>query len=553
MPVNEFISRNRLLFLLLAIGLLAFWNAPLGQYCYDDTTLISDCHAIESWSNLPKLISPQFGPAFGDLHYRPVAPLTFFIDAIVFHKNSFSSRLINLALHLSIGLLLFILWRRLFRREPVAFLAAAIFLCHPIVTEVVDCPGFRKDLLSTLLTLCSLYLLLGFVTRWTLWRACAAAAVWLVGLLAKEPTVMLLLLAPMVFLHSQEVRETWRPFNNAKKRRTILALAAFALAFAIFLPLYLRLSYRTPVQNPMGDYKTQILKENPTATAGLTGTGAIGKNSSPSTPTAKPLLGFLNFTRTFHLYSQLWLVPVGLSNGHYFVESTSYNDSRLWVGLAVLIVFASLSLFAYTGCGPFLKSESTITPCRLAGIGGMWVCISLLPIAQILPTPQILAERYVYMAHAGMALVFAAGLTQARDSFVQTRRGGWMWSALVAALLLTYIALTINRNRDWYDDVTLNIRRYEQWDNAQGKLALGSLYYSKGDRRKAAFNFQEAIRRDPNMADAQRGMGVLYMEIKKYKEARSHFIKARQLDPKNEKTRQALDVLSKLESSPPAN
>lgn len=128
-----------------------------------------------------------------------------------------------------------------------------------------------------------------------------------------------------------------------------------------------------------------------------------------------------------------------------------------------------------------------------------------------------------------------------------------MWSALVAALLLTYIALTINRNRDWYDDVTLNIRRYEQWDNAQGKLALGSLYYSKGDRRKAAFNFQEAIRRDPNMADAQRGMGVLYMEIKKYKEARSHFIKARQLDPKNEKTRQALDVLSKLESSPPAN
>lgn len=43
-----------------------------------------------------------------------------------------------------------------------------------------------------------------------------------------------------------------------------------------------------------------------------------------------------------------------------------------------------------------------------AGVGGLWACISFAPIAQIVPTPEWLAERYVYPAHAGVALLIAS-------------------------------------------------------------------------------------------------------------------------------------------------
>ncbi|HUT23752.1 MAG TPA: tetratricopeptide repeat protein [Sumerlaeia bacterium] len=505
MKLPPCLIRVRLHLFLVALVALAYSNSPLGEYCYDDTYLIRDCKTIESWAGLVKLVSRDFGPAFGDLHYRPMAPLTFFADAVIFGKSPFCSRSINIGLHVAVGLALFGLWRIVFGRDDLAFLAAAIFLCHPIATEVVNSPGFRKDLLSTLFMVCSLRMACAAVKRGSRARAVAAAALWFLALLAKEPAFMAVLLAPILCLPDTGSR------NDAGKRPArgwTAVVLSFAVVFAAYLILYVSLRY-----------------------ASFEASWPGGKG---------PFLGFLNFCRTFLVYARLWLVPVGLSIGHDFHASTSYGDWRLWAGGVAFAVFAlgSLALLARRR-GP-------------AGVGGAWACVCFVPVFQILPTPQLLAERYAYAPHAGLALLAASLLLARRDAGrcpffapeeqpageTGERARGWR-SYLTPArgvlfLLAAYAVLTFVRNRDWSDDVTLNISRYEKWDSAEGRAAVGALYYTKGWMDKAEASLREAIAMDADRADAHRSLGVVLMARGELDRARRHLARALELDPGDE-------------------
>ncbi|NQU43957.1 glycosyltransferase family 39 protein [bacterium] len=201
------LHRHRLPLLLILVGLLAYANAPLGEYVYDDVDMIRDREAIEDWSNLPKLVSREFGPVFGDLHYRPLAPLTYFIDAKVFGKSPLWSGLINVVLHIATGLLLFGLWRRALGRDDLAWWAAAFFLCHPAGSEVVNSPGFRRGLLALLFLLWTVWLLRTCVHGGRFRYGLAAAGTWFLGLLAKEPAFVAVAIAPAVLLF-EDIRES---------------------------------------------------------------------------------------------------------------------------------------------------------------------------------------------------------------------------------------------------------------------------------------------------------------------------------------------------------
>ncbi|MCX7047811.1 MAG: glycosyltransferase family 39 protein [Candidatus Sumerlaeota bacterium] len=493
---------------LILIGLLAYGWSLRGSYCYDDIPAVRDCRALESGAGLKDLFSSRYARAFGELTYRPVVTASYFLDSLVFGKRPFFSRAINLALHLLVGLALWSLWRILFRRRDVAFLAAAIFLCHPIVSEVVLCPGFREDLLALLFCLWSLLILTRHLLRPVWWKPWAAAAVWLLALLAKEPAILAPLLALVVFFRSPLIRRRARlrwMLSGWIKRAALLAIP-FGAALLLYVGLYRLLSYPSAARPwPGGD---------------------------------GPILGVLNFCSVFLIYARLWLAPVHLSIGHYFEPSASYGDLRLWAGALALAAFAIFSVWAYAKR-------------KLSGVGGLWVCVSLLPIAQIMPTPELIAERYLYMAHAGMALMFASLTIALGKHVLKTktvamalsagRTPGYLGGICLVALL---IALTISRAGDWRDDVTLNIRRYELWDNAQGKVALGALYFGAGDWIKSQEYYLAAVKFDPKMAEAWRGLAAACFKRNLQKDALTAATRAVELNPNDEKNRAMLELIN---------
>ena len=113
-----------------------------------------------------------------------------------------------------------------------------------------------------------------------------------------------------------------------------------------------------------------------------------------------------------------------------------------------------------------------------------------------------------------------------------------------ALLLAAYTVLTFLRNRDWSDDVTLNISRYEKWDSAEGRAAVGALYYTKGRMDKAEASLREAIAMEPARADAHRSLGVVLMARGELDQARRHLARALELDPGDEVARGLIHSLS---------
>jgi hypothetical protein len=325
--------------------------------------------------------------------------------------------------------------------------------------------------------------------------------VWLLALLAKESALSAVALAPTVFLVSPAVGGALRPWDRSKAKRLAPAVLGFAAAFAVWLWLYLAFSHG---------------------------------GAKPSWPGGRgPLLGVLNFCRTFVLYLRLWALPVGLSVGHCFEVSGSYGDWRLWAGAAVAALFAAGSALA------FVRG-------RIAGAGGLWVCFALAPVAQLIPTPELLAERFLYMPHAGMALLFAALLCSVRTAWERKGHPGRLrvWKGAIAALIAVLIALTSARNRDWRDDATLNIRRYEQWNNAVGRAALGALHLSRNELDKARSYCLEALAMDADLADAHRVLGLIYLQEGRADLARPHIERAVELDPGKAENRGALERLN---------
>ncbi len=507
--------------LLLALCLLAYIQAPTGRYVYDDIHVIEENLNIEDWMSLSRLVTSRYGPTFGEMSYRPLVSLSYFIDSIAFQKDPFFSRLFNILLHYANGLLLYLLWRKLLHDRALAFVAVAFFLVHPIASEVVLSPGFREDLLAGLGLIGTIILLQKMAIRKNVKYGFWAALAWFGGLLSKETAFMAVALAPVLLLRYGPQAAVLRKPDPEMKRRILLTAVAALVLFCIFFIAYTALK-------PPGEAGYVAYRERMQA-LGLFDNGA---DDSKWPGGQGPTLGFLNFARSTLTYSRLWLVPTNLSICHWYLPSRSYGDYRLWLGLALLLSCTGLSVYGYYKKSPF-------------GAGGLWALITLAPLSQIIPTPEILAERYLYPAHMGLSLALAAILLgtpgerqkMPRDSLL-LRRG------LIGLSLTLCVTLTFIRVDDWRHNVALNISAYEQWNNAYGDTALAALYLQQGRHSEAIKAAQRALDTNPDIDDAHRILGVYMMESGKLEKAREHFRKAYELDPEDPMNRAALEALS---------
>ena len=520
--------------LLILIGVAAYSNAPWGKYVYDDTEVISrkvsrdsEALVLDSPASALNLFTKQYSPTFGELSYRPVVSLSYYIDALLFCRRAPLSRMFDIALHIAVALTLFNLWWRLFGSRRVAFFSAALFVAHPIATEVVNSPGFREEILCLLFMLASMHALMQALgemdgrpsKRW----AWLAAALWLLALLSKEPAAMMPVLFGLALVRSSAWRGVARLVFRVHPRTVLWAILPLAIAFVVYAALYTSLQYEPEPGVEIHAPATQFQQDWP---------GDRG-----------PVLRFLNFTRSFVLYARLWLCPVGLSINHWFQPSDSLADWRLYAGLAGFLVFVAL------GAGAWLKRSEP------AGFGAAWTLVMLVPLMQVIPTPELVAERYMYLPHAGLSLLVATFVLRLGRLGHPVARGVWEgmnhdWRRLaLAAAIVVLIVLTHVRNRDWRDDATINLAAYEQWNNAEGYLAMGAVFYrERRDLEMASRCFDASIRLDHRNPEAHRSLGLVLIERGDLKMARYFLETAKHLAPDDGRTRAALHVLEKMAS-----
>ncbi len=214
---------------LVFIGLIAFWQSVAFDFVnWDDVTYVTHNELITSWSP-----SNLWGVATETVtrNYGPLTIFSFLIDHTLWGKNPCGYHATNVLLHLANGVLVFLLLKQLTGNRFVAWLAAALFLIHPVQIESVVWISSRKGLL------CSLFMLWASIVRLRP-EVTAKQDAWYIGLLiaALLSKALAIVFPPIVLLYDVLIR----------RDRTAAAIARQVIPGLLSLLL---LFYTASVQN----------------------------------------------------------------------------------------------------------------------------------------------------------------------------------------------------------------------------------------------------------------------------------------------------------------
>jgi len=142
---------------LLALPLVAYLPAIRGDFVWDDGDYVTDNLALRSLGGLFKIWF-EMGAT---IQYYPLTFTSFWIEYQLWGLRPLGYHLVNVILH---GLTAVLLWRTLHRlKMPGAWLAAAIFVVHPVHVESVAWITERKNTLSGLFALATAWALVRYL------------------------------------------------------------------------------------------------------------------------------------------------------------------------------------------------------------------------------------------------------------------------------------------------------------------------------------------------------------------------------------------------------
>jgi protein O-mannosyl-transferase len=163
--------------------------------------------------------------------------------------------------------------------------------------------------------------------------------------------------------------------------------------------------------------------------------------------------------------------------------------------------------------------------------GGMWFFITLLPVSQIFPHHELMAEHYLYVPLAGAMIMVSPLLVYVLE---KKQKAALVLLVMIAVL---FGVRTVERNRDWRDGMTL-------WsgvvaaapESARGHDNLGVQYFKLREFRTALKHCQEAVRLRPRMALFHNNLGMVYGALGDINNAEKEFVTALTYNPRLAKT-----------------
>lgn len=425
--------------------------------------------------------SAQVIPIFTDLspgtrltlgaEYLPVRDVSVLVDFALFGEEWSGHHFVNLVWY-ALGCVLWLwLCRRLLPTPQIAWLAAALYAVHPVHVESVSWLASRKDVLS-------LSLFLGSMVGWLQRRRGLSWLLFAMAYWSKNTAITLpaILMMWSVLVERADVRRVrwwvqWVPHG-------VIALLGLAVTMQVADLVSMIAAHRadTPWQ-------------------GL----CIG---------AQILWKYLS-----HL-----MIPMHLS----VLYPVPATDHRAWLGLVSLAMLVGVMVRCW-------RRHPAIS------MGVAWFGITLLPVSQLIPIQNLMADRYLLLPSAGFLVAAMAMLS--------TRLPVRVCSGLGVVGVVWFGSLTVQRCWVWTDSRLL-------WADAvtkhpgddRGWSALAGAQLAAGDPELAAQTLQAGLTARPDSALLVQSLGLLQVE-QGNAEAEQTLRHALSLDPSRRKAANALAVL----------
>ena len=307
---------------------------------------------------------------------------------------------------------------------------------------------------------------------------CAGAALFFAGLLSKEtPLAILPFIAALEFT-------TLSGADPVRRRSAAVRLMPYAVCLAFYL----------------------VLRSNALSNAG------VRMEILPGLGTR-----LLENLYIIPRYLLTVICPTTLSSKYFVPDDLHLLALPLFV--AWLCIIGSLIWLLTRG-----RSKATL-------FGLAWLTAFWLPVSGIFPIPSApLADRYLYVPAIGLWLLVADQAVRLQPSRDAARR----WSVCAAAVvLMTLAALTVRRNLDWRNDITLFTRVVEQYpERAFGHHNLGCAYMDKEKNLDLAEReFERALALDPAFPRLRTQMGFARLQRGDFEGAMRHYAEAVKLNP----------------------
>ena len=476
----------------LAVASLAVYGQVISHQFinFDDDLYIRDNPMVNGGLTL-KGIAWAF-TTFHSANWHPLTWLSHMVDSQLFGLNAGGHLFVNVLIHVSNTLLLFVFLKRVTGVRWGSAIVATLFALHPLHVESVAWAAERKDTLSTFFGLLCLLAYARYAEKPSR-KKYALVAVWLaLGLMAKPMLVswpFVLLLLDYWPLRRLE----WRPADSFQR----FAKAWWPL-IREKLPLFFLVAPSMVV--------TYIAQAHEGAVAGLIVAPFSWRLANSLVSYAKYLL--LSF----------W--PEGLA----IYYPSSYHTAPVWQWTAALILLGSITAVALRNA----RERSYLI------VGWLWFLGTLVPVIGLVQVgDQAMADRYTYIPSIGLFIALVFGLADLANAW---RIGSVSIATASAVTVLLLASLTTLQISRWRDSETLFAYVLSVTsDNRVVQNNLGTALGQQGRHAEAVPHFAEALRINPDYLDAIENMGVALWKQGKATEAIGFYQRALKVKPDSAK------------------
>jgi hypothetical protein len=421
------------------------------------------------------------------------------------YGNPHISHFINIILNAWLGILIFILVGLLMPVQQgrpwyltVPFIAAVLFVIHPVHTEVIANIKGRDEILAlagSLLTFIYIWRYLGNKKKVFLWYASVA---FFLGLMSKENTAMFLFVIPLAVY-----------FFRDKNKKQFVFLIPLTLALVLFL--FIR-------QDILGKFSSKPPTE---------------LMNNPFLHAEGNKLSTIIYTLGYYVRLLIWPYPLTYDYYPYHIKIMPWENKYVLLSLAG---YLTLGIYAVRG---FFRRD------RYA----FWILYYMITLSVVsnvvFPVGSFMNERFIFMPSVAFAVIVAALLFKELPRIMKDSKKAYVISGGVVLIsLVLMIRVTHARNKAWKDDFTLFTTDVKvSKDSAKGNTAAGGTLTEgiadmkdekmKQERLDEAVKYlKRALDIHPTYADPLNLLGNAYVYKEEYDSALIYYHRVLRLSPR---------------------
>jgi tetratricopeptide (TPR) repeat protein len=528
-PVKPFQEENissdqKWKYLISAVALISFGLSIFNNYVLDDfIVIVKNSYTQRGFAGIWDILSKDTFAGMTESNimvlsggrYRPLSLVTFAIEHQLFGNTAFLSHLINLAIYIFCGILLFNFLKRIlsFRQivdknhiAPVSAAIALLFVSLPAHSEpVINIKG-RDDLMCLMFFLLASIQMLQYISTGKKKNILFSFLFYFLSLMSKETALTFIAAFPLILYF----------ITNADSKK----ISNLSLSYLFLALLFLLFRYLATMDNS-GIPSKDVLND-PFVNAGL-------------------MQKYATIFLSWLYYLKLFIYPLHLSYDYNFNQFplTSFTDWHV-----------ILSVFIHTGM--FFYAIFTFRKKSIYSFAILFYFITFSILSNFFfNIGTIFADRFILISSIGLCIV-AVLLVYEAFLYLRAKQKNnileWIPATLLILILILFSFRNIARCSDWKDNNTLFIADTDEAPNsAKIQLNAGIAFLTLSDidtlkkdslLRMALIHLQKGIDIYPTFIDGYMNMGVTYSRLGDLSKAEEWWNKARKIDPNHSSFRQ---------------